>query len=153
MGMAENKKRITQLHNEYTQEKNKKQSFKQKRQKFFKRRMAFIVSCGVILLSFVTIPLIGNVFEVHALEQERAAAEQELEELVDHQDELEYYTHLLQDEDYVAKLARSEYYLTQDNEIVFSFPDDETSDHQEVIQEEVEEEQKEQGEENSESHK
>lgn len=147
--MAENKSRVTQLNNDYTQEKNNEQSLKQKSQKFFKRRMTFIVSCGVILLSFVTIPLIGNVFEVNALEQEKAAAEQELEELVDHQDDLEYYTHLLQDEDYVAKLARSEYYLTQDNEIVFSFPDDETSDHQEVIQEEEEEEQEEKTEEES----
>lgn len=147
--MVENKSRVTQLNNDYTQEKNNEQSLKQKNQKFFKRRMIFIVSCGVILLSFVTIPLIGNVFEVNALEQEKVAAEQELEELVDHQDDLEYYTHLLQDEDYVAKLARSEYYLTQDNEIVFSFPDDETSVHQEVIQEEEEEEQEEKTEEES----
>ncbi|WP_272938755.1 FtsB family cell division protein, partial [Salmonella enterica] len=87
----------------------------------------------MILLTLVMIPLVKNMFEVQALEQEKSAAKQELEELADHQDDLKYYSHLLQNEDYVAKLARSEYYLTEDDEIVFSFPDDETSEHQEVI--------------------
>jgi len=139
--MKHNESRITQLNNEYTQEKNKENIIKQKQKKYFRRRMKFIIVCGVILLTFVTIPLVKNMFEVHALEQEKSAAKQELEELVDHQDDLKYYTHLLQNEDYVAKLARSEYYLTDEDEIVFSFPDDETSEHQEVIKGEEKEKQ------------
>ena len=34
---------------------------------------------------------------------------------------------MLQDEEYVARLARSEYYLTGEDEIVFNFVDDDSS--------------------------
>ncbi|WP_238321775.1 FtsB family cell division protein [Carnobacterium jeotgali] len=40
------------------------------------------------------------------------------------QDDLNNQIKKLENEDYVAKVARSQYYLSEDNEIIFSLPED-----------------------------
>ncbi|GMA08333.1 septum formation initiator [Tetragenococcus halophilus subsp. flandriensis] len=143
-----NKPSITHLNNTYTKEKTKQAMIEKRQRTFFKHRMTVIIVCGMILVALTSFPLVRNMIRAHALEEEKEVALQELEELELHQEELEYYVGLLNDEEYLAKLARSEYYLTQDNEIVFSFPEDETPDYQRMIEEEKEETQDEESEEN-----
>lgn len=131
---------VTRLNNKYAENKTLQAIRDYKRKKFVKRRTTAILIAGFLMVSALTYPLIRGFAQVEELEEERALAMQKLESLELHQEDLEYYIGLLEDEEYVAKLARSEYYLTQDNEIVFSFPEDRNPDHQEVIEEENEEE-------------
>lgn len=49
--------------------------------------------------------------------------------------QLEDQASLLKDEDYVAKLARSRYYLSKDGEIIFSLPEDNDSKQAEILNE------------------
>lgn len=46
---------------------------------------------------------------------------------------LENQANLLKDEEYVAKLARSRYYLSQDGEIIFSLPEDNDSKQAQLL--------------------
>ncbi|GEK91617.1 FtsB family cell division protein [Alkalibacterium kapii] len=134
--MDKKKSEVTRMNNPYTKHKTLEsiREFKYKRR--LKRRMRLIVAIGFLLILMVGNGLVRNYNTLKKLEEDKVVAEQELESLDLRQDELEYYIGLLEDEEYVAKLARNEYYLTKDNEIVFSFPDDRKPDHTEVTEEE-----------------
>lgn len=136
--MVKKKTEITRMNNPYTKHKTLEsiRDFKHKRK--LKRRMRLIVAIGLLLILLVGSGIVRNYNQLAKLEEDKVLAEKELESLDLRQDELEYYIGLLEDEEYVTKLARSEYYLTKDNEIVFSFPDDKKTDHTQVTEEESE---------------
>lgn len=134
--MGEKKERIKRLNNPYSEHKTLEMFREKKYKKKLKRRMQFIVATGLLLLLLVGSSLLKNYLKLQELDEQRIVAEQELESLGLQQEELDYYISLLENEEYVAKLARSEYYLTKDNEIVFSFPDDRNPDHLEAGEEE-----------------
>lgn len=48
-------------------------------------------------------------------------------------DTLSQQATLLKDDEYVAKLARSRYYLSKDGEIIFSVPEDNASKQAEIL--------------------
>lgn len=131
-----NRSVVTRLNNHYTENKTLQSIRDYKRKKFVKRRTTAILLSGLFLTGLVTAPLVRNHYRISDLEEERVLAMEELESLELHQDDLEYYIGLLENEEYVAKLARSEYYLTQENEIVFSLPEDRNLEHQRVVDEE-----------------
>jgi cell division protein DivIC len=128
---------VTRLNNQYTENKTLQSIREHKYKKFVKRRTTAIIVGGLLLVGAFTYPLVRGFAQVNELEEERELAMQELQALELHQEDLEYYIGLLENEEYVAKLARSEYYLTQDNEIVFSFPEDRNPDYQQVLDEET----------------
>lgn len=132
--MPKKEPRIARLNNRYTEEKTLENIREKKRRKRLKRRMQFILMSGMLLLLLIGANLVRSYFKLQELEEQRVIARQELETLELHQEDLDFYITLLEDEDYVAKLARSEYYLTGDNEIVFSFPDDRSPDHIEATE-------------------
>jgi len=127
--MKNKKSSITRMSNPYIEHKTLADIREFKRKRKLKRRMQMIVISGLFLVFLIGSILVKNYTTLTALEEQKVRAEEELHSLDLHQNELEYYITLLEDEEYVAKLARSEYYLTKDNEIVFSFPDDRNPDH------------------------
>lgn len=133
--MDKKKSSITRMDNPYIQNKTLESIREYKQKKKIKRRMQLIVAVGVLIVLLVGSGLARNYFRLQQLEEQKVVAQEELESLDLRQEELAYYIELLEDEEYVAKLARSEYYLTKDNEIVFSFPDDRNPDHTEVTEE------------------
>lgn len=133
--MDKKKSSVTRMDNPYIQHKTLESIRDYKQKKKLKRRMQLIVAVGVLLILLVGSGLARNYFRLQQLEEQKVVAQEELESLDLRQEELAYYIDLLEDEEYVAKLARSEYYLTKDNEIVFSFPDDRNPDHTEVTEE------------------
>lgn len=133
--MDKKKSSVTRMDNPYIQHKTLESIRNYKQKKKLKRRMQLIVAVGVLLILLVASGLGRNYYKLQQLEEQKIVAQEELESLNLRQDDLAYYIDLLEDEEYVAKLARSEYYLTKDNEIVFSFPDDRSPDHTEVTEE------------------
>ena len=125
---------ITKLNNQYIEEKTLESIRKRKRIKFVKRRTTLIAICGLFFVSLLVTPLFNNYQQLQESNVEKTEAKEKLEALELHQEELNYYVGLLENEDYVLKLARSEYYLTKDNEIVFSFAEDKNPDYAEVAE-------------------
>lgn len=133
--MGNKKPRIARMKNDFIETKTLENIRAHKRHKQLKRRMRIIIAAGMLLVVLAGSTLARNYVKLQDLEEQRVVAQQELESLDLQQEELAYYIGLLEDEEYVTKLARSEYYLTKDNEIVFSFPDDRNPDHLEATDE------------------
>lgn len=136
----EKKKRsvITKLNNQYIEEKTLENIRNQKRIKFIKRRTTLIAICGLFFVFLLVAPLFNNYQQLQESKVEQTVAKEKLEALELKQEELDYYVGLLENEEYVLKLARSEYYLTKDDEVVFSFPEDKTPDYADVAEEQTE---------------
>ena len=67
---------------------------------------------------------------------EKAKAEKEFAEK--QKESLTQQVELLQNDEYIAKLARSEYYLSKNGEIIFSTPNDTAENKAQQVKEEVE---------------
>lgn len=138
--MSKQSHNVTHLNNQYVSEFNYQQKLKQQRKKHLRRRLLAISIVGFILLLIPTVPLVRDYFSARQFEAEKVEAAEQLAELEGYQEDLEYYIDLLNDDEYVAKLARSEYYLSQDDEVIFNLPEEYIPDHQRVIEEFHEEE-------------
>lgn len=119
-----NSTNITQLQNDYTQTKTVQAYREHKHKKGVKRRITAIA----VISGFLIVTLGANIFhdirQLAQMDTEQAASAAELEKVEKENEELQSQIKKLEDEEYIAKLARSQYYLTKDNEIVFSFPED-----------------------------
>ncbi|HLQ41171.1 MAG TPA: septum formation initiator family protein [Tetragenococcus sp.] len=119
--------KVKVLDNEYAKEQYAYYA-KQQRQIIFKRRrlLAIFVVAAAIFLS-VGISLFNDYLRLQKLEDyktETIAQEKVLSEKVGG---LKKDVSLLKDEDYVAKLARSRYLYSDDDEIVFPLPGNEAA--------------------------
>lgn len=129
------KDNITHL-NKYSLQKTLDNIRNYKRKKVVRIRTTAIVLGGALLIGLVSLPILENNKITEKLQAERVLAEEKLATLESEQAELEYQVGLLEDEEYVAKLARKELNLSKPNEILINLPveekdAEETSDKEE----------------------
>lgn len=117
------KRNIASMENAYIQNQKVKEKVIAKRRKLLFRRLAlFTVIAGVITYIMISTYITRN----HQLEAKKAEKEK-----LDHtvaainkqQALLKNQIVKLNDNDYIAKLARSEYFLSEKGEIIFNIPD------------------------------
>ncbi|MEY8371723.1 septum formation initiator family protein [Aerococcaceae bacterium 50-4] len=86
-----------------------------------------IVTLGCVSTAYAAHKDQQGVQEQIALTEDEIAGEQKAI------DTLSQQATLLKDDEYVAKLARSRYYLSKDGEIIFSVPEDNASKQAEIL--------------------
>ncbi|WP_018659770.1 FtsB family cell division protein [Allofustis seminis] len=131
--------KVTTLHEQYTKEKTLANIREQKRARFIHMRKTAIMVLGCLALLFTSWPLVKNHQKTVEYRQQYKESQEQLAQLKEEKDNLEYQVTLLENDEYVAKLARSEYHLTKDNEVVFKLPN--KSEESEVEQQNKEEKQ------------
>jgi cell division protein DivIC len=118
------KRKIAKLENEYIQQSEKAGFAKTRKQKRLFRRLAvFFVFALIMAVTMVS----TFVSQTSALEQKlkvHEEREKELESLQKDHKILENEIVKLNDEEYIAKLARKDYFLSQEGEIIFSLPEE-----------------------------
>ena len=119
-----NRSKVTQLRNEYTQTKTVQAHRENKFRKQRKRRVASIAVVSGLFIAGLSMNLVKNTQLISDLDAQKVAAAEELEHVEATQENLQNEVKKLQDDEYIAKLARSQYYLSKEGEIVFSFPED-----------------------------
>lgn len=127
--------KVTQLKNDYTQSKTVEAYRDHKHKRTLKRRVAGIMALASVLIISLGMNIFNNTRQLAQMDNEKVASAEELKQVEKTQENLEAETKKLEDEEYIAKLARSQYYLTKDGEIVFSFPEDNAAKTQEQEQE------------------
>ncbi|MGB3160138.1 MAG: septum formation initiator family protein [Carnobacterium sp.] len=133
---------VARLQNDYTKAKTLQAHREQKIRRKRRVRATIILLVGSIVIIFLSLKIYTNVQSISKMEIEKQEAEVTLKDTKQEQEQLQIQIKRLEDENYVAKLARSQYYLSKENEIIFSLPEDnaakvieKTKDKEKKIQE------------------
>lgn len=129
--MNKEKKNITHL-NEYSINKTLVNIRQSKRKKLVRIRTSIILGVGLVLIGIAGLPLLNNTQKTNEFNQLHAQAASNLETLEEERQALEYQVGLLEDEEYIAKLARRELNLSKSNEILINLPEEEAIDSEEA---------------------
>lgn len=116
---------VKTLDNDYVRssaEQLKKQQIKQRQKVLSRRRLAvFFVFAAVVCIALVSAMMNQNT-RLAEKEEEKRQAQEELAAIKDQQEMLKLQITKLEDDEYIAKLARKEYFLSEDGEIIFTIP-------------------------------
>lgn len=115
---------VTVMQNDYIKVQNQQKRIASRERKKHRKRLSLILLAGAIFIVPFLWKTVGNVLEIQQLDSEIAVAKKEKKAAEDQNTKLNYEVKLLQEDDYIAKLARSKYYLSKDGEIIFSLPED-----------------------------
>ncbi|WP_170005985.1 FtsB family cell division protein [Bacillus fonticola] len=116
---------VTPLREQQQREWSQQDEQRRKKRKYLVRRltMLFLVTflAGGALITGLVVQAQTKVTK----QEQYIELQEKLSTLEQEQQDLENQIEKLNDDEYVGKLAREEYYLSDDNEIIFSLPDDE----------------------------
>ncbi|BDH59939.1 septum formation initiator [Ureibacillus massiliensis 4400831 = CIP 108448 = CCUG 49529] len=116
---------VRTLQNDYVRASDEEMKVSKKQKVLFRRRMlAFSVLAGV-LLYFLISTIFTQDQRIAKKEQEKEEVLAELEKVKEQQEMLNLQIAKLEDDEYLAKLARKEYFLSEEGEIIFTIPNDE----------------------------
>lgn len=132
-------KNITHLNN-YSINKTLENIRQYKRKKIVRIRTGIILAAGLVLIGITGLPLLENMQKTEEYQLLHAEAKTTLENLELEKEQLEYQVTLLEDEEYIAKLARQELNLSKPNEILINLPEEATSEDDETKNNEEENE-------------
>ncbi len=115
---------VTPLQNDYTRAAEIEETRKKRHKVVLYRRLAvfgLVVLLTSIWLGSTIYAQSQTIAGKEQLQQEKLA---ELEDVQKQQAKLEEQIRLLNDDDYVSKLARKDYFLSDEGEIIFTLPND-----------------------------
>ncbi|MBI5975548.1 FtsB family cell division protein [Staphylococcus canis] len=119
--------KVQNIGNPYTSQKNEKKRRHEMRKKVVKKRVTvfggILLAILLALLILVFVQIKGN----NDASSVRSAKEAQYQKLQDQEIELKEQLNNLNNEAYIEKIARDEYYLSNDGEIIFKLPEDDPS--------------------------
>lgn len=124
----EEKRNIASINKDYVRsvERHEKRQ-KAHKVRLFRRLTAFAVLV-VVVMGWLTYTMVNQSHVLASKEEKKAQALEALEEVKDQQDLLNSQILKLNDDDYIAKLARKEYFLSEEGEIIFAIPEKEENE-------------------------
>ncbi|WP_018663685.1 FtsB family cell division protein [Heyndrickxia acidiproducens] len=114
--------KIASMDNAYTKQKIVKEKIIARRRKLLVRRLTLFTAVAVVISYILVATLISRNEQLAAKQQQKAGLEQKVKEIDKQQALLKGEIVKLKDNDYIAKLARSEYFLSEKGEIIFNIP-------------------------------
>lgn len=129
---TEEKRNISSINKDYVRSVERQE----KRQKEHKvrlfRRLGAFAAIVVMVMGWLTLTMFDKSQALAAKESEKAEVLQALEEVNEEQAMLKSQIIKLNDDEYIAKLARKEYFLSEDNEIIFAIPENDEKDDKNI---------------------
>jgi cell division protein DivIC len=119
-----NKEKVASLKNAFVLSEEKKSMFKMEHKRKLMRRLTAFGAVALIILGTLFSALISQNGNLNEKKQELASAKQSLDELEQQQKQSEEELVRLQDDEYIAKLARKDYFFSEDGEIIFNIPEE-----------------------------
>ena len=110
------------LDNEYAQQHYAVQAKKRREIIFRRRRLAVFFSLAAVIFVSIGISLYNDSLRLQNLERYKEETIAEQQAIKENKAALEKEVALLQDEDYVAKIARERFLYSNEGELVFPLP-------------------------------
>ncbi|MFJ5768069.1 septum formation initiator family protein [Lysinibacillus sp. NPDC093210] len=115
----------TKLDNDYVRNTDKAMNRKVQSRKRKIRRIVFFAIVPVVIIAFLINVLVHQSETLAEKEKKKQEATQHLVKVKDEQDSLNLKIKQLEDDEYIAKLLRKEYFLSEEGEIIFIIPEKE----------------------------
>lgn len=116
-------KQLSSINSEYVRSVERQKNHKQaKKVRLYRRLTTFIITSIVIVGFLISTLLNGN----STLEEKKQQKEEKTEELAKVQEEQELLKRQiskLNDDEYIGKLLRKDYFLSEEGEIIFTLPE------------------------------
>ena len=119
---------VRALENDYVRSTETHANYSKKQKVRIRRRLlvfGLLASVILVLLVSTTISQNKRLAEKQQLKEDVVT---KLDEVKEQQDMLSLQIAKLEDDEYIAKLARKEYFLSDNGEIIFTIPDEEEKD-------------------------
>ncbi|MEX3748066.1 MULTISPECIES: FtsB family cell division protein [Lysinibacillus] len=139
----DDQKNFTKLDNDYVRNTDRAINRKKQLLKRKIRRIVFFTIVPVVIIAFLINILFQQSKTLAVKEKKKDEANQHLTEMKEDQDSLNLKIKQLEDDEYIAKLLRKDYFLSEEGEIIFIIPEEkenkgdipEKKDKKEVIPE------------------
>jgi cell division protein DivIC len=118
------KNKVTKLHSSYVIEQEKKEQRAMRRRRIAVIRFTLLSSILMAISAMLLYALISQSANIEAKIEEKKELEQKLEKLGKQQKRLEEEIKKLNDDEYIAELARKNYFLSKEGEIIFTVPEE-----------------------------
>jgi len=115
---------FTKLDNDYVRNTDKAINRKIQARKRKMRRIGFFAIIPVVIIAFLVNILFNQSETLVAKEQKKVEAKEHLSDLKEERDSLNLRIKQLESDEYIAKLLRKEYFLSEEGEIIFIIPDE-----------------------------
>ncbi|GAM11938.1 FtsB family cell division protein [Mesobacillus selenatarsenatis] len=116
------KKNIARIENQYVQQREKAGIAESRKRKLLFRRLAVFALFASVISYLMISTYISQSAALEKKQAEKEQLEQKLASLQKKQEILDEEIVKLNDDEYIAKLARKEYFLSEKNEIIFNLP-------------------------------
>ena len=116
---------VKTLDNDYVRssaEKLKKQQIKQRKRVLSRRRLVVFFAFAAVVCIVLGSAMINQNARLAEKEEEKRQVQEQLATVKEQQEMLKLQITKLEDDDYIAKLARKEYFLSEEGEIIFTIP-------------------------------
>ncbi|MFD2706360.1 FtsB family cell division protein [Salibacterium lacus] len=125
--MVSKEKKVTEMNRSYVRQEEKKQERQQveagKHKRGLTRRLTALGAVGAALAVVFAVLLTSQLTTLEAKKTERAQLEQKMENLQAEETELKQEVKNYNDLDYIAEIARRDYYLTKPGETLYKLPE------------------------------
>lgn len=118
------KENVTKMDNAYVVQQEKKAATVQKRKRGLKRRLILYAVCASVFGILTLSTLLSQSGTLNEKTQENESIKSQLSKLDKQETALKAEIVKLNDDDYVAKLVRKDYFLSEEGEIIFNLPKD-----------------------------
>lgn len=122
--MSAIKRNVAKLETKLTQQHEIAEIRVAKKRKRLVRRLSFFAIITFATAYFMISTLISQASVIEQKQAEKEKLEQELSQLKEDQSALKEEIVKLNDKEYISKLARRDYFLSDSNEIIFTIPDE-----------------------------
>jgi cell division protein DivIC len=121
---AERKSNVSKIQTSYVQQKEYAEIASARKKKLLARRLSVFFVFACIISYFMISSYLSQTKTMEAQLTQKKKLENELKELKKEQDLLKEEIIKLNDDEYIAKLARKEYFFSDENEIIFNIPEE-----------------------------
>ncbi|KMJ56623.1 cell division protein [Bacillus sp. LL01] len=114
---------VREMDSKYIEKREQELEFQAKKRRGLIRRLSVLGIIGFILAGIASVTFYAQASSVNEKQEEKLALEQELELLKAEESRLEQEIINYNDLDYIAEIARRDYYLSKPGETLFKLPD------------------------------
>ncbi|KUP04552.1 cell division protein DIVIC [Bacillus coahuilensis p1.1.43] len=118
------RRNITTMQNDYVTYREQQSHKKSVKKKMLVRRLLVLFTLSVAIIGALANVLFSSSGTLQAKKEELQAQKEQLQQVESQQQMLEEEIIKLNDDEYIKKLARRDYFLSDEGEIIFTLPKD-----------------------------